>query len=227
MKFRVSLVGAALASAAVLSACSSGTAGTASPASDAPATSSSASPAPSGSASVVPTSASAKAGGGDNAKAVSWAGELCATFTGMVDRSLVMLEDVSSEMEKGNLDGYRSAVLDYLAGTETAMSGSLKRLNELGAPTASSAALHAEMVKFLEGVGAESGAAAKKMRGLAVTDPAFVEQMGALDQGQGGSDVLLKHLENAEKDPELDLAFATAESCQEMESKLGQMPGSG
>ncbi|WP_440899850.1 hypothetical protein [Actinosynnema sp.] len=226
MKFRVSLVGAALASAAVLSACSSGTEGTASPASGAPATSSSA-PAPAGSASAAPTSASAKAGGGDNTKAVDWAGELCTTFTGMVDRSLVMLKDVSSEMEKGNLDGYRSAVLDYLSGTETAMSGSLGKLNELGAPTASSTALHAEMVEFLEGAGAESGAAARKMRGLAVTDPAFAEQMGALDQGQGGSDVLLKHLENAEKDPELALAFAAAKPCQEMESELGQMPGSG
>ncbi|GAA2672407.1 hypothetical protein GCM10010428_30730 [Actinosynnema pretiosum subsp. pretiosum] len=145
----------------------------------------------------------------------------------MVDRSLAMLEDVSSRMEGGDLDGYRTAVLDYLAGTGTAMAGSVKKLNELGAPTGRSAALHAEIVKFLEGAGAESAAAAKKLQGLTAADPAFAEQMAALDQGQGGSDALQKHLESAKGDPELAPAFAAAGPCREMASKSGQLPGSG
>ncbi|WP_433267524.1 hypothetical protein ACQPZF_01720 [Actinosynnema sp. CS-041913] len=201
MKHRIALAGV-FAAVLVTAACS-GSAGS------------------SGTSSAAPTSTTTSAAA--SADPVKWAGTFCAGISPTIEGVLELLQ----VMLGGETDpaAQKQALLDYATKSGTSMAEAGAKLEDLGAPSPDTQALHDELVKFFTDSGKSLNTASEELAKLDPNDPEFATKLEQLGGDEADPSKLQEQIKKLQDDPKLGAAFKEAPECVAMSEKLKGLGG--
>ncbi|CCH27661.1 hypothetical protein ABZ816_07680 [Actinosynnema sp. NPDC047251] len=153
---------------------------------------------------------------------VTWAGTYCEGITpaleGVVELLQIMLGGAASDPA-----AMKAKIQEFAGKSGQAFTDAGQKLDDLGAPSPESQALHDELVKFFTESAATWTKAGEEVAKLDPADPEFATKLGALggDETTTAGDQI-KKLQN---DPKLGEAFKKAPECTALTEKLKSLGG--
>lgn len=173
-------------------------------------------PSASGASSAAATTTTTEAAA--NADPVEWSGAFCEGIGPSIEGVVALLQTMFENAE--DPVAQKQAMVDYTATTGKALTDAAAKLEDIGAPSAETQALHDELVKFFTDGGAALTKANTDLATLDPNDPAFAEKLGALGDESADPSALQEQIKKLQEDPELGKAFNEAPQCVEMAEKL-------
>jgi hypothetical protein len=159
-----------------------------------------------------------------DADPIKWTGTFCEGMSPTIEGVLALLKTM---FEGGAEDPavQKAALLDYSSKAGKALTEAGGKLDDLGAPSAESQALHDELVTFFTDSGKTLTEVNAELAKLDPADPEFAAKLERLGGDQADPSKLQEQIKKLQDDPTLGEAFKQAPECVRMAETLKSLGG--